>query len=37
METLYVIPEERRKEVAYALYEKAEDIAVEIGCYTVNN
>ncbi|MFX1500150.1 MAG: GNAT family N-acetyltransferase [Promethearchaeota archaeon] len=36
-ESLYVIPEERRKGVASTLYEKAEDIAVEIGCDTVYN
>ena len=36
-EFLYVIPEERRKGVASALFEKAESIAVEIGCDTVYN
>ena len=36
-ESLYVIPEERRKGVASALYEKAEIIAGEIGCDTVYN
>jgi L-amino acid N-acyltransferase YncA len=36
-ESLYVIPEERRKGVASALYEKAEIIAKELGCNTVYN
>jgi len=36
-ESLYVIPEERRKGVGSALYEKAEIIAKEIGCDTVYN
>ncbi|UCC18961.1 MAG: GNAT family N-acetyltransferase [Promethearchaeota archaeon] len=36
-ESLYVIPEERRKGVASALYEKAENLAEEIGCETVYN
>jgi L-amino acid N-acyltransferase YncA len=36
-ESLYVIPEERRKGVASALYEKAEIIANKLGCNTVYN
>jgi len=36
-ESLYVIPEARRKGIASALYEEAEKIAVEIGCDTVYN
>ena len=36
-EMLYVIPNERRKGIASALYEKAEMIAKEIGCDTVYN
>ena len=36
-EGLYVIPEERRKGVASALYEKAEIIASELGCNSVYN
>jgi len=36
-ESLYVIPEARRKGVGSALYEKAEIIAKDIGCDTVYN
>jgi len=36
-ESLYVVPEARRKGVGSALYEKAEIIAKEIGCDTVYN
>ena len=36
-ESLYVIPEARRKGVGSALYEKAEILAEEIGCDTVYN
>lgn len=36
-ESLYVIPEARRKGVGSALYEKAEIIAEELGCETVYN
>ena len=36
-ESLYVNPEARRKGIASALYEKAEQIAEEIGCDTVYN
>jgi len=36
-EALYVTPEERRKGVGSALYEKAETIAENLGCETVYN
>ncbi|MFX1313388.1 MAG: GNAT family N-acetyltransferase [Promethearchaeota archaeon] len=36
-EALYIVPEARRKGIASALYEKAEQIADEIGCNTVYN